>query len=201
MPDFDSVYKEFQPRILRYVSRMTSPDEAEDITQEIFIKVNHSLDSFRGESSLSTWIYRIATNAALDRLRASSRKPSNPISEADLETMDQNVWTDEIASGADEEIVRSEMSECVREFIERLPHDYKTVMLLSELDGMKNKEIADVSGISIETAKIRLHRGRALLRKEFEKGCDFYRDKQRGLSCVRKPSPDQQGPTPLHFKK
>lgn len=200
MLNFDSVYNEFHPRILRYVSRMTSPDEAEDITQEIFIKVNRSLDSFRGESSLSTWIYRIATNATLDRLRATSRKPANPIPEAELEAVDQNIWTEEITSGADEEIVRTEMNECIREFIERLPYDYKTVMLLSELDGLKNKEIAEVLDISLETAKIRLHRGRSLLRKEFEKGCDFYQDKQRGLSCVRKPSP-QQDPVPIHFKK
>lgn len=200
MLDFETVYNEFYPRILRYVSRMTSPDEAEDLTQDVFLKVNRSLESFKGESSLSTWIYRIATNTALDRLRATARKPANPIPESELEAADQNVWTDEKTRGADEEIVRSEMNECIREFIERLPYDYKTVMLLSELDGLKNKEIADVLGITIETAKIRLHRGRARLKQEFEKGCDFYQDGERGLSCVRKPSPDQ-GPVPLHLKK
>jgi RNA polymerase sigma factor (sigma-70 family) len=133
--DFDSVYNEFHPRILRYVSKMTNPfhprilryvskmtnpDEAEDITQDIFIKVHRSLAGFKGESSLSTWIYRIATNTALDRLRATSRKSSNPISESELEAMDQNVWTDEKKSGSEDEIVRNEMNECIREFIERL---------------------------------------------------------------------------------
>jgi RNA polymerase sigma-70 factor (ECF subfamily) len=198
--DFDSLYNEFHSRILRYVSGMTSPDEAEDLTQEIFLKVNRSLESFKGESSLSTWIYRIATNTALDRLRAASRKPINPISEAELEAVDQNVWTEERTPGSDEELVRTEMNECIREFIERLPYDYKSVMLLSKLEGMKNSEIADILGISLGMVKIRLHRGGSLLKKEFENGCDFYRDGQRGLSCVRKPSP-HQGPTPIHFKK
>jgi RNA polymerase sigma-70 factor (ECF subfamily) len=198
--DFDSVYNEFHPRILRYVSKMTNPDEAEDITQDIFIKVHRSLAGFKGESSLSTWIYRIATNTALDRLRATSRKSSNPISESELEAMDQNVWTDEKKSGSEDEIVRNEMNECIREFIERLPSDYKTVMLLSKLDGMKNSEIAEILDISIETVKIRLHRGRTRLKKELEKGCDFYQDEQRGLSCDRKSSPNQ-GPIQISIKK
>ena len=198
--DFDSVYNEFHPKILRYVSRMTSPDDAEDITQDIFMKVNRSLDGFRGESSLSTWIYRIATNTALDWLRSVSRIPSNPISASELEALDQNVWTEETRSTTDEEIVRDEMNDCIREFIERLPADYKAVMLLSKLDGMKGREIADILDISLETVKIRLHRGQQRLKQELEKGCDFYQDAQRGLSCDRK-SPPKTGPVPLHVKK
>lgn len=198
--DFDGVYNEFYPRVLRYVSGMIGPDEAEDVTQDIFIKVNRSLDGFKGESDLSTWIYRIATNTVLDKIRAASRRRANPIPEAELEAVDQNVWTEERTPGLDEEIVRSEMNECIREFIERLPYDYKTVMLLSKMDGMKNSEIAEILDISPETVKIRLHRGRARLKKEFEEGCDFYRDGRRGLSCVRKPTPDQ-GSVPLRFKK
>jgi RNA polymerase sigma-70 factor (ECF subfamily) len=179
---------------------MTSPDEAEDITQEIFIKVNRSLDGFKGDSSISTWIYRIATNATLDKLRATSRKLANPISENELESMDQNVWTEEKQLNTDEEVVRTEMNNCIREFIERLPADYKTVMLLSKLDGMKSSEIAEILDVSLETVKIRLHRGRTRLKKELEKGCDFYQDEQRGLSCDRKSS-QKQASTPIKFKK
>jgi RNA polymerase sigma-70 factor (ECF subfamily) len=187
--DFNDIYKEFQPKILRYVSKMTNPHDAEDITQEVFVKITRSLDSFRGDSKLSTWIYRIATNTVLDKLRTASGKSSDVISEADLEAMDNNVWTDEKKPGTDNELVRKEMNECIREFIERLPPDYKTILLLSELEGLKNKEIAEVMGISLGTVKIRLHRGRALLKKELEKGCDFYHDNQIGFSCDRKSLP------------
>lgn len=198
--DFESLYKEFHPKILRYVSRMTSPEEAEDITQEVFLKASRSLGGFKGEASLSTWIYRIATNAALDRLRATARTPLNPITETELEAMDRNVWSDEPTPAADDELVRTEMNDCIREFIERLPPDYMTVMRLSRIEGMKNTEIAEVLGISLDTVKIRLHRGRARLKKELQEGCVFYHDSERGLSCDRKPTPTP-GPIPLKFRK
>ena len=70
MPDFEKVYEEFHPRILRYLSRMAGEASAEDIAQEAFLKINRGLPGFKGESRLSTWVYRIATNAALDRIRA-----------------------------------------------------------------------------------------------------------------------------------
>lgn len=190
---FDDIFNEFHPRILRYAARMTSPEEAEDITQEVFLKVSRSLEGFKGESSLSTWIYRIATNTALDKLRSSSRKSLAPLPLSELESMDKNPWTEERVMDPQRKPVRDEMNKCIREFIERLPSDYRSVLLLSELEGMKNREIADVLDISIETAKIRLHRGRARLKIELEKGCDFYQDKERGLSCDRKQD------TPIKF--
>ena len=66
--DFNEVYEEFHPKILHYLSRLTNPHEAEDIAQEVFEKVNRSLRNFKGESKLSTWLYRIATNTAIDRM-------------------------------------------------------------------------------------------------------------------------------------
>ena len=67
---FDAVYRDYYPRIKRYLARLISFDDAEDVAQEVFLKISKSLDSFRGESSISTWVYRIATNAAMDRVRS-----------------------------------------------------------------------------------------------------------------------------------
>jgi RNA polymerase sigma-70 factor (ECF subfamily) len=78
------------------------------------------------------------------------------------------------------------MSGCVREFIDKLPSDYKTVILLSELEGFKNTEIADVLQISLDTIKIRLHRARAKLKAVLNDGCDFYHNEQNFLACYRK---------------
>ena len=78
------------------------------------------------------------------------------------------------------------MSECVREFVDRLPTDYRTVLILNELEGFTNKEIADILQISLDTAKIRLHRARAKLKKALEDGCDFYHDDRSELACDRK---------------
>ncbi|MFI5179273.1 MAG: sigma-70 family RNA polymerase sigma factor, partial [Vicinamibacterales bacterium] len=67
--DFPKLYAEFQPKIRRYVSRLIGANEAEDLTQDVFLKVSQALPAFRGEASVSTWVYRIATNSALDLLR------------------------------------------------------------------------------------------------------------------------------------
>jgi RNA polymerase sigma-70 factor (ECF subfamily) len=75
------------------------------------------------------------------------------------------------------------MNDCIRNFIEQLPADYRTVLVLSELEELKNIQIADILGISLETVKIRLHRARIKLRKELETHCSFYRDERNDLAC------------------
>lgn len=67
---FQDIYSAFNEKIRRYLARIADETEADDLTQEVFIKVSHGLKDFQGKSSLSTWIYKIATNTALDRLRA-----------------------------------------------------------------------------------------------------------------------------------
>jgi len=188
--DFNEIYKEFHPKILHYLSRLINPHEAEDITQEVFEKVNRSLRNFRGESKLSTWLYRIANTTAIDRMRTSSFKRSfdNTSLEDTIGVEDRNVWLDHKKTLTDQTFIRREMSECVREFIDKLPSNYKTVILLSELEGFKNKEIADILQISLDTVKIRLHRARAKLKALLNEGCDFYNNEQSALSCDRKPS-------------
>lgn len=71
---FNDIYTEYRPKILRYLQRLAGESEAEDIAQEVFLRVHKSLPGFRGESKLSTWIYRIATNAFLDRKRQEAAK-------------------------------------------------------------------------------------------------------------------------------
>jgi len=72
--EFQQIFNEYQPRILRYLTRLTGIYEAEDLTQEVFIKLESGLKNFKGESKLSNWIYRIATNSAIDRMRSPSFK-------------------------------------------------------------------------------------------------------------------------------
>ncbi len=188
--DYNEVYEEFHPKILHYLSRLTNPHEAEDIAQEVFEKVNRSLRNFKGESKLSTWLYRIATNTAIDRMRTPSFKrsfESTSLKDA-IGVEDRNIWLGHKKNLTDQTFIRKEMSECVREFIDKLPSDYKTVILLSELEGFKNTEIADVLQISLDTVKIRLHRARAKLKAVLNDGCDFYHNEQNVLACDRKPS-------------
>jgi RNA polymerase sigma-70 factor (ECF subfamily) len=188
--DFNEIYEEFYPKIVRYLSRLTGQQEAEDIAQEVFEKASRGLKSFKGESKLSTWLYRIATNTAIDRMRAPSfRRSSEHTSlNEDTGTEDRNVWSGHTKTHIDQTVIRKEMSECVREFIDRLSSDYKTVILLSELEGFKNREIADILQVSLDTVKIRLHRARTRLKKKLDDGCTFYHSEQDILACDRKQS-------------
>lgn len=189
MFDFQRVYDEFHNKIRFYLSRLAGETEAEDLTQEVFVKVDRALSDFEGKSSLSTWIYRIATNTALDKLRSKAHRQQNrttSLSETDDDS-DMDI-SDKNALSAERQAIRSEMTECIREFVGRLPPDYRTVIVLSELKELKNQEIADILDVSLDTVKIRLHRARVRLKNEFESGCEFYRDDQNRLACDRKES-------------
>ncbi|MFQ5652691.1 MAG: RNA polymerase sigma factor [bacterium] len=196
--EFDTIYETFRPGITRYLARLVGEDEAEDLTQEVFVKVNQSLKGFRGESRLSTWIYRIATNAALDRLRSASfrrTRQSRSFDGASAQDKtaieDKDVWRDEKPLLADQQLIRKEMNACIRDFVDRLPENYKTVLVLSELEDLKNREIAQILGITIDTVKIRLHRARTKLKKELETHCSFYRDERNEFACDLKRAFDQ----------
>lgn len=181
---FNDIYRQYHHKILHYIAKLASNEEAEDITQEVFEKVNRGLAGFKGESQLSTWIYRIATNAALDRMRSPSFKHNT--GELEEASEDRNVWTSQRKTPVDQQLIRKEMSECVKEHIDKLSSEYKTVILLSEQEGLTNQEIADVLQISLENVKIRLHRARASLKKILDEACDFYHNEQNILACDRK---------------
>jgi len=185
--DFQRVYDEFQPRIRRYLARLARPGEADDLSQETFARVSQALAGFRGEAALSTWIYRIATNVAFDRARSPGfqlqARTAEPAALAALGA----------APTIEQDIASREMSECVRDYVDQLPADYRTVVVLSELEELPDREIAEVLGISLEAAKIRLHRARARLRQMLEQGCDVSRDERNELTC--EPRPDDVSST------
>ena len=191
--DFDAIHTEFRPRILRYLTGLVGPDEAEDLAQVVFIKVHTGLKGFRGEASLGTWIYRIATNAAIDRLRTGTFGKAAQVTsisdapiDASYETAPADLAGNTAEPSAETSFIRSEMNECIGTFVDALPERYRLVVALSELEGLKNREIAEILSVSVDTVKIRLHRARRELRKRFEAGCDFYRTEANELACDRK---------------
>ncbi len=177
--EFQTIYDTYQPKILRYLARIIGEGDAEDLAQETFIKVHQALGSFRGESQLSTWIYRIATNTALDKLRSPSFRQTNQIFISNDELEETGT-----ANGVaplegkkpliEKELIREEMNDCVRGYINRLPEDYRMALVLSEYEGLKNGEIVEVLGVSLDTVKIRLHRAKEKLKRELEEHCEFY---------------------------
>lgn len=180
--DFQSLHAEYRPRILRYLARVAGESDAEDLAQEVFDKVSRSLASFRGASSTATWIYRIANHAAMDRLRSiAAQRGDKTQSIDDLDDMeDRSVRTDE-------RVIREEMNACIRSIIADLPESYRSVIILGDLEGFSDAEIADILGLSLQAAKIRIHRARKRLREELKNACVFYRNHDDELACDRRP--------------
>ncbi|MGJ5818599.1 RNA polymerase sigma factor [Paludibaculum fermentans] len=174
--DFNAVYSAFYPRILRYLARLVGPDDAEDVSQEVFIKVSRALGDYRGEG-LSSWVYRIATNAAMDR-----RRGAGPIAIP----AEEEALAPDSAETAEQRLIRGEMSECVRGLIDELPDTYRAVLILSEIEGLADAEIGSVVGASLETVKIRLHRARRRLREALVDRCNLYHDGDHRLLCDQK---------------
>ncbi len=149
------------------------------------------MKDFRGQSSLATWIYRIATNAAIDRLRKGPPgTAAQAASDRGAASATADVAGDTAEPSAETAFIRNEMNECIETFVDALPDTYRSVLVLSDFEGFKNREIAEILGLSLDTVKIRLHRARRELRQRFEAGCDFYRTEANELACDRKALPD-----------
>lgn len=185
---FQQIYEDFNDRIFRYLSRMVGEEDAEDLTQDVFVKIGLALENFRGDSQLSTWVYKIATNTAIDWLRRTSS--SKDISQQALSPDEGQENGAECIAGAmmegEQKIIKQEMNGCIRNVIDSLPEAYRSVIILSELEGLPDSEIAEISGVSLQAAKIRLHRARVKLRQEMQKSCVLYQDEQGELACDRK---------------
>ena len=151
------------------------------------------LSTFRGESSFSTWIYRLATNLCRDHFR---KKSSRQERRTDLLGILSSAENQEIERShphecnapirADEIVIKSEMNTCIRNYIDRLPEDYRAVIILSELQDLKNQDIAEIVECSLETVKIRLHRARKRLKDTLGANCTFYYDAENTLCCDKK---------------
>lgn len=183
--DFAAIYREYKPRMVRYLGRLVGEEDASDLAQEVMLKVSKSLENFRGDSSLATWIYRIAANIAHDhRLSSAVRQRNKTVI---LEGGDETAQLVEHAvPGTEREYIRREMTSCIRAVVDQLPEHYRVVLLLSEFEGFPNAEIAKILDLSIDTVKIRLHRGRTHLRRLLICQCDLHRDENNELACDRK---------------
>lgn len=183
--EFSELYSTFHPRILRYLVRLIGPDEAEDLAQEVFIRIGRSLDEFREESQLSTWIYRIATNAAIDRMRSAEYRAALRTTsfEGPCEGGTTAIVLESPEDSIEHQAIRKEMSGCVQGLLNQLPECYRTVLILGDMEDLKDREIAEVLDITVEAAKIRLHRARVKLKQSLDSQCSMYRDRRNTLLC------------------
>lgn len=167
---FEVLVSRHQARVYRLACRLTrSETDAQDVLQETFLAVYRSLPSFRGASRFSTWLYRIATNAALMHQRRLGRQRTEPL-DAYLPRFDENGQHRappedlQVASRADEILDRKLLAERAREGLERLPDIYRDAFVLRDLEELSTDEVADLLGIDGAAVRQRVHRARLMLR-------------------------------------
>lgn len=177
------IFKGDYQRIFRYiVSMVRDTTDAEDLTQETFLRAVRSRDSLREEGAQTAWLYRIATHVALDRLRQHARRAPREAA-GDL---DQLEVAEPDAPSLQKVIEQDEMSACIQDYLNHLTDSYRAVILLHDMHELTAPEIAQLLGQSLATVKIRLHRARQALRAALQAGCDFSHDERSALICESK---------------
>ena len=160
---FDLLVLKYQGRISALVGRYISdPGEAEDVTQEAFIKAYRALERFRGDSAFYTWLYRIAANAAKNHLVAKGRRPRSDASIEDAEAFDG--FGSSSDSGSPEAIAMGdELVGVVDAAMRALPEELRAALTLRELEGLSYDDIAEVLGCPVGTVRSRIFRARKFL--------------------------------------
>ncbi len=161
---FEKLVTEYEKGVYAIALRMTSnPEDASDMTQEAFIKAYNSLQSFRGDSKFSVWLYRIASNVCLDFLRSRNRKPTVSLSVEDDEGEETQLDVADESQSPELLLERSLTRDAVQRGLQALPPDYRQILLLREIQGLSYEEIADVLRIEVGTVKSRIFRARKRL--------------------------------------
>ena len=157
---FETLVLEYEKNVYNIALRMTgNSEDAADMTQEAFIKAYNSLQSFRGDSKFSVWLYRIVSNVCLDFLRSKNRRPTVSLSvedDAQLDVADESQSPELLL---DRKLTR----DSVRRGLDSLPPDYRQILLLREIQGLSYDEIAQALSLEVGTVKSRIFRARKRL--------------------------------------
>jgi RNA polymerase sigma-70 factor (ECF subfamily) len=169
-------------QILRYVrSVVRDAAEAEDLTQETFLRAYRARNSLRDRDAMLPWLYSVATHVCLDRLRQRTRH-----AQARSDVDPEGVAPPDPDPSAGHLVEQEEMSECVEAYVSELSDAYRAVLLMHDVKGLTAREIGELLGDSTGSVKIRLHRARKQLQAALEAGCEFTHDERGTLVCDRK---------------
>jgi len=166
---FEGLVQEYKNRIHGYVCRLTndSPD-AEDITQEVFIRAYQSMHAFRHDAAVDTWLYRIATNLVIDRFRRAKRAPQLVAAVAEVDDALQEIATTSRESDPQATAQLGELQKQVQKAIQSLPTKLRSVVVLHDMEGLSYEEVAQTVGCPVGTVKSRLFNARLLLRRKLQ---------------------------------
>ncbi len=185
-PSEDQVedYRTAVTRYIRYLVKDAA--EAEDLTQDAFIRAHRQRDTLRDPAALESWLYQIATRVSIDRLRQRTKTAERQLAEP----VEALPIADLAQPSALTVLQQEEMSTCVQRYLGRLSDAYKAVLLLHDADGLTAKEISDVLQLPLTTVKMRLHRARRQLQAALKEACEFGQDGRGVFVC--EPKRDKQ---------
>ena len=179
---FRALYDENRARVQQLLQRMVGPQDAEDLGQIVFAKAAKALPQFRGDAQASTWLYRIAANVASDWLRSRAAQQAKlTVHFPDGADGGENAAPRDLQPSPEQRLARKDMQDCIRDEIAHLADGHREVLMLGELGGLSDQDVARTLGISLANTKVRLHRARAQLKKAIAARCEFYRVE---LSCA-----------------
>lgn len=168
---FEELIRQYEKKVYTLCFRMCgNSEDAEEAAQDAFLVLWRGIDRFRQESSLSTWIYRLATNACIDTLRR-RKKQSGSVSLDDEELFVDAVDT---SPQPQETVEHRETQKLLQEGLSALPEEYRKVLILREIEGLSYTEIAESASIELGTVKSRISRGRSLLRNFLSGNGNFF---------------------------
>ncbi|MFA6001388.1 MAG: sigma-70 family RNA polymerase sigma factor [Thermoleophilia bacterium] len=166
----ETLVSRYEGRVYNLAYRMLgNRDDAEDVLQDTFFNVIRSLGKFQSRSSFSTWLYRVATNAALTKLRQRSRRDKSESEFLDEANSVQQmahagIKLTDWSESPSEKLLNNEARQVMDEAIAELPEMYRVVFVLRDVEGLPAAEVAEVLGLSVAAVKSRLHRARLYLR-------------------------------------
>jgi len=182
---FRTLYDANHDRVHRLLGRIAGPHDAEDLTQIVFAKAATALPRFRGDALASTWLYRIATNVASDWLRGRATHEAKLTVQlpegGETAQAGAAIAVPDPQASPEQRLVRKEMHDHIRREIGQLSAGNQEVLILGQLGGLTDEEVAQTLGISLANVKVRLHRARAQLKQAIGARCEFYRTE---LSCA-----------------
>ena len=167
---FEELVDRYEDKIFRLAFRFVRNEtEAKEIVQDTFLLVWRKLNTFKGDSQFGSWLYRVATNTALMRLRAQRRHPEISTEELPIDYLDNYgqlpAAGENWAKRPDDELQSDELRRRIQKAVDELPEIYRTVFIIRDVEGLSTEETAEVLEISIPTVKTRLHRARLALRE------------------------------------
>ena len=163
--DAEQVFLHYAPRVYNVARKMVHSDaDAEDVTQEVLLRVVRNLPTFRGHSAFPTWLHRVTINAALMHRRRQAVRHEHGLASSLEAFGEDGLAPASPPRGPEHELLARETRQLIERAIDALPPDYRRVFLLADVEGWPNADIASHLGISLPATKSRLHRARLLLR-------------------------------------